>query len=88
MGKHGTSLPITRRALVIGRLSLCGIPFLAGYYSKDLILEVAQKRMTKRIGILLALIATLMTALYSIRTILFLFLKKKRNEINPLREET
>jgi NADH:ubiquinone oxidoreductase subunit 5 (subunit L)/multisubunit Na+/H+ antiporter MnhA subunit len=29
-----------------------------------------------------------MTALYSIRTILFLFLKKKRNEINPLREET
>lgn len=88
MGKYGPSGPITSTALIIGSLRLCGTPFLAGYYSKDLILEAAQQRTTKRIGILLALIATLMTALYSIRTILFLFLiKKKGKEINPVREE-
>ena len=34
-------LPFTYTAILIGSLSLMAFPFLTGFYSKDLILEVA-----------------------------------------------
>lgn len=40
MGGLILNIPFTRRFLIIANLSLCGIPFLAGFYSKDLILEI------------------------------------------------
>nr|YP_010693551.1 NADH dehydrogenase subunit 5 [Scolytoplatypus wugongshanensis]WCB99742.1 NADH dehydrogenase subunit 5 [Scolytoplatypus wugongshanensis] len=40
MGGALKYLPITSVCLVISNLSLCGIPFLSGFYSKDLIVEV------------------------------------------------
>lgn len=88
MGRRAKVLPFTTSALVIGRLSLCGLPFLAGFYSKDLILEAAQRSLTKRIRIILSLIATLMTALYSSRIIFYLrFSKPSTSPLNPIREE-
>nr|QNQ65316.1 NADH dehydrogenase subunit 5 [Amphiura sp. JN-2020] len=87
MGNSGWNLPLTSGALAIGSLSLCGFPFLAGFYSKDLILEAAQISTTNSISIILVLIATLTTALYSIRLIMFLFLSNNNgNEIVPLGE--
>lgn len=40
MGGVSYFLPFTRTCFVISSLSLCGAPFLAGFYSKDLILEI------------------------------------------------
>jgi NADH-ubiquinone oxidoreductase chain 5 len=34
-------IPFTYSMMVIGCLALCGFPFLSGFYSKDLILEIA-----------------------------------------------
>ena len=39
MGRILISLPIIRARFVISNLALRGMPFLAGFYSKDLILE-------------------------------------------------
>jgi NADH dehydrogenase subunit L (EC 1.6.5.3) len=40
MGSIINFMPLTSICFNVSSLSLCGIPFLAGFYSKDLILEV------------------------------------------------
>lgn len=35
------SFPLVRACINLANLSLCGIPFLSGFYSKDLIVEIA-----------------------------------------------
>nr|YP_003457198.1 NADH dehydrogenase subunit 5 [Astrospartus mediterraneus]CBH40159.1 NADH dehydrogenase subunit 5 [Astrospartus mediterraneus] len=71
MGNTATFLPLTTNCLIIGSLALSGIPFLAGFYSKDLILEASQNNITNSISLILSLIATFMTAFYSGRIIYF-----------------
>ena len=41
MGGLIRSIPFTYTMMVIGSLSLMGFPYLTGFYSKDLILELA-----------------------------------------------
>jgi NADH:ubiquinone oxidoreductase subunit 5 (subunit L)/multisubunit Na+/H+ antiporter MnhA subunit len=38
MGNGLKSLPVSFRIFTVANLRLCGIPFLRGFYSKDLIL--------------------------------------------------
>ena len=50
MRKYGglaSLLPFTSVMLLIGSLSLMGFPFLTGFYSKDLILEIAFTKYTQ-----------------------------------------
>ena len=46
MGGLVQILPFTYAMMLIGSLSLAGWPFLTGFYSKDVILEVAFARYT------------------------------------------
>nr|YP_001905906.1 NADH dehydrogenase subunit 5 [Ophiura albida]CAL50583.1 NADH dehydrogenase subunit 5 [Ophiura albida] len=88
MGNSSSSLPITTSCIIIGSLALCGLPYLAGYYSKDLILEASQYNISNGVSVLLAMIATLMTAIYSLRLIYFIaFTKTNTSPINPISEE-
>lgn len=81
-------LPVTSACLVLGRLALMGTPFLAGFYSKDLILEAARAGLAKSLGLLLRLIATLLTAAYRFRIILFCFLSNPTIlPLSPIKEE-
>nr|YP_010398094.1 NADH dehydrogenase subunit 5 [Rasbora pauciperforata]UQJ79436.1 NADH dehydrogenase subunit 5 [Rasbora pauciperforata] len=67
MGNLITLMPATTTYLLIGNMALSGIPFLAGFYSKDAILE---SLMTSKLSILtvtLTLIAASFTAAYSYR---------------------
>lgn len=41
IGNLASQLPFTRGIINIANIALCGFPFLAGFYSKDLILERA-----------------------------------------------
>lgn len=88
MGKASKSAPYTTSAIILASLALSGLPFLAGYYSKDLILEAGQIRKTKRNSVILALIATIMTAVYRLRLIYFITNPQpKKSPIVPVNEE-
>nr|YP_010926097.1 NADH dehydrogenase subunit 5 [Crossaster japonicus]WKF51886.1 NADH dehydrogenase subunit 5 [Crossaster japonicus] len=67
-------LPNTSTCIILGSLALSGIPFLSGFYSKDLILEIGLTNLSNFLGIILSLIATILTSVYSLRIILFCFL--------------
>ena len=67
MGIIFSQAPLTTRCMNVANLSLCGAPFLRGFYSKDLILEVSLFNPTRFIMVLLIFIATGMTAAYSLR---------------------
>nr|YP_009503326.1 NADH dehydrogenase subunit 5 [Leucosyrinx sp. MNHN IM 2013-19304]AXA45397.1 NADH dehydrogenase subunit 5 [Leucosyrinx sp. MNHN IM 2013-19304] len=67
MGSLFSQTPLTVACMNIANLSLCGAPFLSGFYSKDLILELSLNSPTNFIMILLIFLATGMTAAYSLR---------------------
>ncbi|KAI3862890.1 hypothetical protein MKX03_028756 [Papaver bracteatum] len=46
MGGLASSFPLTYAMMLIGSLSIIGFPFLTGFYSKDVILEIAYTKYT------------------------------------------
>nr|YP_007317452.2 NADH dehydrogenase subunit 5 [Halicryptus spinulosus] len=67
MGSIVTFMPIVSVCLNCANLALCGIPFLAGFYSKDFILEGGCFYFSNYFGLMLLYLATGMTAMYSLR---------------------
>ncbi len=77
MGGLVRILPFTYTAMLVGSLALMGFPFLTGFYSKDVILEVAYGHFTVegRFVHILGNIAAFFTAYYSTRLIALTFLR-------------
>lgn len=78
MGGLKNLVPFTYSMIVIGSLALIGFPFLSGFYSKDLILEVAYGKYSS-VGYLsycLGTIGAFCTAFYSMRLSYLTFLSK------------
>nr|QVT11013.1 NADH dehydrogenase subunit 5 [Muscidifurax similadanacus] len=64
--------PLTFSMLIISNLSLCGMPFMSGFYSKDQILEIMFMKLNNLMVYLLLIFSTSLTVLYSIRMIYYL----------------
>jgi NADH-ubiquinone oxidoreductase chain 5 len=64
-------IPLTTTCFNIANLALCGIPFLAGFYSKDLILEVASGSYLNIFRYFLYFFSTGLTVSYSFRLIYY-----------------
>nr|AFK91997.1 NADH dehydrogenase subunit 5 [Rhinopithecus roxellana] len=90
MGGLFKMMPLTSTSLTIGSLALAGMPFLTGFYSKDLIIETANTSYTNAWALSITLIATSLTSAYSTRTIILTLTGQPRfststyiNENNP-----
>ena len=75
MGGLWRKIPVTCAVMWIGSLALAGIPFFAGYYSKDAILEAAWARHSgvATYGFWCGTIAAFLTAFYSWRLLILTF---------------
>jgi len=76
MGGLKKLVPFTYSVMVIGSLALIGFPFLTGFYSKDVILEVAYGKYTLEghFSYILGSLGAFFTAFYSTRLVYLTFL--------------
>lgn len=64
-------IPITVICIRVANLALCGIPFLAGFYSKDLILEIVYRNIFNIRVFMLFVVSTGLTVIYSFRLVYY-----------------
>jgi NADH-ubiquinone oxidoreductase chain 5 len=78
MGGLKNLVPFTYSVMMIGSLALMGFPFLTGFYSKDVILEVAYGKFTTagHFAYVLGSLAAFLTAFYSMRLAHLTFLSE------------
>jgi NADH-quinone oxidoreductase subunit L len=80
MGGIWKKIPYTYAMMWIGSLALAGIPYFAGYYSKDMVLETAwaDKSLHGNMAYWLGIVAAFITAFYSWRLLIMTFHGKPR----------
>lgn len=75
------SIPFSYICMFIGSSSLMGLPFLTGFYSKDLLLEIIYQQHYLSFSLWLGLGGAFMTAFYSFRLIFISFFSKPQYNI-------
>nr|YP_006459999.1 NADH dehydrogenase subunit 5 [Melitaea cinxia]ACT88828.1 NADH dehydrogenase subunit 5 [Melitaea cinxia] len=80
MGGIGFYIPLTSLCMNISNLALCGIPFLAGFYSKDMILELVSMSNLNLFIYYLYYFSTGLTMFYTFRLLMYLMI----NDFNLL----
>nr|ATN40444.1 NADH dehydrogenase subunit 5 [Xizicus howardi] len=71
MGGLCVQMPLTVICFNVSNLALCGMPFLAGFYSKDLILEIVSLSYLNFFSFFLYFFSTGLTVCYSLRLVYY-----------------
>nr|YP_010586193.1 NADH dehydrogenase subunit 5 [Goera fissa]UZZ43955.1 NADH dehydrogenase subunit 5 [Goera fissa] len=81
MGTSFKFMPLTGSFFNISNLALCGLPFLAGFYSKDLILEMTLLSNMNSLTLFLCYFSTGLTVCYSLRLFYWSFLNNVNQSV-------
>nr|QNE85844.1 NADH dehydrogenase subunit 5 [Platypalpus cursitans] len=88
MGGLCLHMPLTCTCFNLANLALCGVPFLAGFYSKDLILEVVSMSYINMFVVFLFFFSTGLTVSYSFRLVYYTMTGDFNNvSLNMLHDE-
>nr|WHN78739.1 NADH dehydrogenase subunit 5 [Panzeria anthophila] len=71
MGSLSMMMPLTSSCFNVANLALCGMPFLSGFYSKDLILEMVSLSYINMFSFFLYFFSTGLTVCYSFRLVYY-----------------
>lgn len=77
-GSLSVNSPVVSSSINLANLSLCGIPFLSGFYSKDIIVGFACQRSWNLFIIILMFISLGLTVAYSVRLVYLGFVQNPR----------
>nr|YP_009415294.1 NADH dehydrogenase subunit 5 [Agkistrodon contortrix]ASM42045.1 NADH dehydrogenase subunit 5 [Agkistrodon contortrix] len=86
MGNLLKTMPMTSSFTIIASLSLMGMPFLSGFYSKDTIIETMINSHINLWALTITLIATSLSAAYSMQIILLILTGPTHTTTNPHKE--
>nr|YP_009373448.1 NADH dehydrogenase subunit 5 [Echyridella menziesii]AQT38531.1 NADH dehydrogenase subunit 5 [Echyridella menziesii] len=70
LGGIGGLLPFSSGCLIISSVTLCGMPFLSGFYSKDLILEGSLSGFIGGLELVVLMVGASLSLVYSLRLLL------------------
>nr|QIH30311.1 NADH dehydrogenase subunit 5 [Flavoperla sp. YZD-2020] len=88
MGGLVVHMPLTSSCLNLSNLALCGMPFLAGFYSKDLILEIVSLNYLNFFSFMLYFVSTGLTVCYSLRLVFYSMSGEfNSSSLHPLNDE-
>nr|WJW73561.1 NADH dehydrogenase subunit 5 [Chamaesphegina sp.] len=89
MGGLSIYMPLTSSCFNVANLALCGMPFLAGFYSKDLILEIVSLSSINFFIYFLFFFSTGLTVCYSLRLVYYSMSGDLNcNSLNVLNDES
>lgn len=79
-------MPLTYVAILVGSLSLTGFPFLTGFYSKEVVLEIAFSKFSINSFFVywLGVFAAFVTSFYSIRLMYLVFFAKTNSHVRAI----
>lgn len=89
IGRLTIFIPLTISCLNVANLALCGFPFLAGFYSKDIILETVLVSQLNLFSVFLFFFSTGLTVSYSFRLFYYSFvININQSSINILNDKS
>uniref|UniRef100_A0AAU6PC28 NADH-ubiquinone oxidoreductase chain 5 n=1 Tax=Laticorona longa TaxID=3133674 RepID=A0AAU6PC28_9HEMI len=81
LGSTSKNLPMTSSCFLISNMALCGIPFMTGFYSKDMIMENVSIMKVSVISYTMMYMSLGMTMSYSLRVSYYLTMKKSKSSM-------